>query len=502
MSSTLQLAIRMGLGLFGGMTLGWGVNWSRVEGQKSSFPSETLSAGKGTGGVGEAGSRGVSEWDGVGEEVFLRAGAGEKFQELGVEQQKEILGKISARLSNSSSAGLQLGVVRMVGALSVAQVVALLEGLPAVQQEASSGRWGERPRWGEQGPSFVRWALAQKLAAEDVAQSLDLGKRLKDEVLIGSAAAVIAQKSGAEALRVVAGLPEEERQKALAAMEGAGLERVGGTPKELLEVLRENREVFGGGMGRGGRGQMTVTRLLGAVLAGTALENPSAALENYAELAAFMEEASAGDEGRGGRGPRTGNRRGGGGPMGSPGGWILQNALSQMRVVSPEAASSFFDSLGENARSPWMFTDEAISRFRRSGVDAAVSFAETQSDPESLRAAALGTWWLLAQRDREGAIQWIESLPQGAFRQGVLTAVMVDAWNESRTWGSGQVAVEAGAKLGSRASQLDYYATLMADRPDRGYSQRRANSETISQLPVSDEEKAELYRRVAPIKAP
>jgi hypothetical protein len=173
-----------------------------------------------------------------------------------------------------------------------------------------------------------------------------------------------------------------------------------------------------------------------------------------------------------------------------------------MRSVSPEAASAFFDSMGENVRSPWMFSDEAISRFRRSGVDAAVSFAEAQNDPEALRSAALGTWWILAQRDRAGAVQWIESLPEGTFRQGVLTAVMVDAWNESRTWGSSQTAIEAGGKLASRASQLDYYAALMADRPERSYSQRMAKSEMISLLPLSDAEKAELYRRVAPIKAP
>jgi hypothetical protein len=79
---------------------------------------------------------------------------------------------------------------------------------------------------------------------------------------------------------------------------------------------------------------------------------------------------------------------------------------------------------------------------------------------------------------------------------------MVDAWNESRTWGSSQAAIEAGAKLASRSSQLDYYTTLMADRPERSYSQRRANSEVIASLPVSEAERQELQRRLAPIKAP
>lgn len=424
--------------------------------------------------------------------AFPGAGAGERFEELGVERQREIFEKIAQRLAKESSPGIQLGITRLVNSLSVAQVSALLEALPREQFKGGGG----------QGPGFVRWALAQKLASEDAGLSLDLGKKLKDEVLMGSAVAVMARKSGADALRAVAGLPEEERARVLAAMDGAGIEKVGGSVKEILEVFRENKSLAAGALngmsGRGGGWQLS--RLMGAALAGTALQSPSDALEQYAELSAFMEEMAPGDEGRSGRGGRGGGRRGGGGPPGSPASWILQSTLSMMRVSSPESASALFDSLGENVRSPWMFTDEAISRFRRSGVDSAVGFAEAQSDPEALRSAALGTWWILAQRDREGALQWIESLPQGAFRQGVLTAVMVDAWNESRTWGSSQAAIEAGAKLASRASQLDYYASLMADRPERSYSQRGTKTELINQLPVSEAEKEELYRRVAPIK--
>jgi hypothetical protein len=84
----------------------------------------------------------------------------------------------------------------------------------------------------------------------------------------------------------------------------------------------------------------------------------------------------------------------------------------------------------------------------------------------------------------------------------VLTAVMIDAWNQSRTWGSTQAAVEAGATLGSEATKIDYFASLLSDRAfgmGRGFSSSRA--ELIQFLPINEAQKALLQQRLAPIKA-
>lgn len=485
---------RMGVGFLGGMALGVGVNFLDTE------PTQAPQAREGREAAAGVANGTASEGTGAGAaEVFPGASAGERFEEAGVERQKEILRAIGARLAKESTPGLQLGVARVISSLTAQQVAALLEAMPRDGAESARGR-GEGPGFmrGGEIPDFVRWALAQKLSSEDAAASLELGKRLKDDLVMGSALAVMARGSGAEVLKNLASLPEGERDKVLSSMSRAGLEKVGGSLSEMVGVLRENKALGKLAAQFGGESQMVVTRFLSAALAQSALRDPEGARTQFAELSAFLQE-SAPDQSSGGERGRSGGRRGGG-AAGSPDSWVLQNTLSQMRTVSPESASAFFDSFSENARSPWMFSDEAISRFQRGGVESAVHFAESQTDPEALRSAALGTWWVLAQRDRGSAVEWIESLPQGAFRQGVLTAVMIDAWNESRTWGSGQAAIEAGAKLASRASQLDYYAALMADRPDRGYSQRGTKTETISQLPLSAAEKEELYRRVAPVR--
>ena len=100
---------------------------------------------------------------------------------------------------------------------------------------------------------------------------------------------------------------------------------------------------------------------------------------------------------------------------------------------------------------------------------------------------------------RQSAITWIESLPQGVFRQGVLNSVMMDAWMQSMSWGSDRAAIDAGAALLSKNSRMDYFASLMSDRRFGGRGS--APSELIAQLPISEDDKQELYRRIAPVKA-
>lgn len=178
---------------------------------------------------------------------------------------------------------------------------------------------------------------------------------------------------------------------------------------------------------------------------------------------------------------------------------ILQGVLDELRTRDPRAASAFFDSIPDAAKTSWMFPVEALYRFREGGVDAAIALAEKQTNEDFTKRAASGVWWGLAQQDRPTALTWIESLPEGAFRQGVLRSVMMDAWMQSMSWGSDRAAIDAGAALLSKASQMDYYASLMSDRRFGGMGS--APSEIIAKLPLSESEKLELYRRVAPLKA-
>jgi hypothetical protein len=140
---------------------------------------------------------------------------------------------------------------------------------------------------------------------------------------------------------------------------------------------------------------------------------------------------------------------------------------------------------------------EAAARFRRGGVEEAVQFAEKQGKEQFTKNAAGGVWWSLSQLDRPAAMQWIETLPQGAFREGALNSLMQEAAFRSRSWGDSTETIRAGAELLSRASKLDYYAQLAGQSRGPGISK----SEFIASLPLPESDKSELRRRMAPIRA-
>jgi hypothetical protein len=139
---------------------------------------------------------------------------------------------------------------------------------------------------------------------------------------------------------------------------------------------------------------------------------------------------------------------------------------------------------------------EASARFRETGVDPAIQFAEKQTSPQFSKDAARGVWWSLAQQDRGSAMQWIESLPPGTFRDGALSSVMQEAAFRTRTFGETEEAVKAGNELRSTRTKLDYFTTLAQQRRADGSSQ----SEFISSLALPESEKLELRRRLAPIR--
>jgi hypothetical protein len=403
------------------------------------------------------------------------------FDKLPLEKQLEALKRIAAgRVKNESySPGIELWIARMAKQLSADQAAALLEAWPL----------------GKEDDEFMRATIAARLAAQDPMRALELGKKLDDQRTVACAIAALAHTNGADALRAMADIEESKRGKVWENLAREGSFKTGGSFQEMASVLSEKPELL-----KEMRGGWAMSRILGMALTQSALNDPAAALASARQLGAEIERLAPADSAEAGRDGRRGNGNRGGPRPASMVSQMIQSTLSEMRATDPDAASRFFDALGEKETSPWMHSDEAITRFQRQGIDAAVSFAEKQNDDESMRSAAFGTWWVLAQRDRSAAVGWIDSLPEGAFRQGVLTAVMIDAWNQSSTWGSTQAAVEAGATLGSEATKIDYFASLLSDRAF-GMGRGSSRAELIQFLPINDAQKALLQQRLAPIKA-
>ncbi len=380
------------------------------------------------------------------------------------QRQLDVLKKLGTKYGQDFPASAQLLMARAVLQLSSDQAAALLEGLD------------------KDGSKTVRVELARRLAEADPERALALGKNLEDPMLLAKAAGVVAMKSGAEALRVIGGLPPQLMKAAFQGLSDGidtGEVHLGGTASELVSALKENPTLMP--LSESSK----IPRLFGGFLAEMAVSDPANALAQAraitTELAGLSGDAD----------PKAGGRNAQ---------MLLEGVLDRLRAYSPSVGSRFFDAIPDAEKSPWMLPMEALQRFKSEGVDAAIALAERQQSEEFGRKAASGVWWGLAQQDRAAAFSWIESLPQGAFRQGVLSSVMMDAWMQSMSWGSDKAAIAAGEGLLSKASQLDYYAAMLSERRFGG---RQASVfELISSLPVSNAEKAELFRRVAPIKQP
>jgi len=385
----------------------------------------------------------------------------ERFGDFELQKQAEVLIRLEKKLGKDITASGLLALGKIAQQLSADQAAVLLEAFPSGKIENEE----------------VRRFLAERLASEDPQRALELGKKLEDNKLLSAAVAAIGEKNAAQALQAIAPLPEKQRkeilERFLTQREGS---RLGGSADEVAEVLKQNPALLSSGAGG----------MLGSMLAESAVKDPEAVLAKVKGLASDL-ATRAKDPSDHASGPDALNHG------------ILQGVLDELRTRDPRTASAFFDSIPDAAKTSWMFPVEALYRFREGGVDAAIALAEKQTNEDFTKRAASGVWWGLAQQDRPTALTWIESLPEGAFRQGVLRSVMMDAWMQSMSWGSDRAAIEAGAALLSKASQMDYYASLMSERRFGGMGS--APSEIIAKLPLSESEKLELYRRIAPLKA-
>jgi hypothetical protein len=415
-------------------------------------------------------STGVAAAEDASEPVLPGASDDAAFGGQPAEKQRDLLLKLGSRLAKGGTCSDQLLIARLVDGLKFEEVSSLLSGISQAQGAAPDAA---RP---------VRAVLAEKLAALDPAKALEIGRNTGDPKVAQSALLAMAQKNGAEALRALVQLPEKLRNGVAGEMRSGlldGIGRAGGSLSDLAAVLKENPQLLDPKSST----DSAVRRIVGQVASQAAAADPAAAMSQLRQMAAGLVQAKPGEDSRAAESA------------------LVARFASQMtralRADAPAAARVVFNALDDSERNNTMVALEAAARFRESGSDAAIQFAEKQTNAQFSQDAARGVWWSLAQRDRGTALKWIESLPAGPFRDGALSSVMQESSFRNRTWGDVQDAVKAGTELVSPRSRLDYFAILAEQRRKSGGGQ----GEFISGLPISDADKMELRRRLAPIKS-
>ncbi len=402
------------------------------------------------------------------EEVpLLGASENEEFHSLTPEKQRDALLNLSTHISKGGTCGDQLLMARVVNQLTFEQTSLLLESIAKPEDGKTTQ------------PTAARTALLERLAALNPERALELGKSSQDPKATQTALMALAQKNGAEALKAMAQLPEKFRGSVMGEMRQGfndGIGKATGTLSELTAALKANPELFDPKSNAEG----TVRRLVGQVASQAATSDPNAAMRDLRKMASEL--VPAGENSKAAESA------------------LVAKVASQMtRTLRSEGGSAdlvVFNSLADNEKNGMMVSLEAAAQFRRQGTDAAIQFAEKQTSDQFSKDAATGVWWSLAQQDRSAALQWIESLPQGSFRDGALNSVMQESMLRTRSWGDAEQSIKAGMDLISKRSQLDYFAVMAQQRRGDGTS----SSEFISSLPLTDADKRELRRRMAPIQ--
>jgi hypothetical protein len=390
----------------------------------------------------------------------------ETLSALPVEQQLETVLKWVGKPANKRTSADEAAMLRVLQTLGYEQVLALLDALSSAQ----SGK--------DDSLDFVRITLKERLAALDPKRALELGRQKNDAQLRSAAVVALMTRDAAEGFRAVLQLPEQERAGVWDLARAT--DKPGGSMADLAALLRESPQVVSDQYISIG-----LESWFAALLAKKMAVDPEGGLADMRQFAADWRAARALAEPNGQQAAAAESQ-----PL-----HLTMGMMIELRDLSPEAARRVFDSLSESEKNKFIVSLEAASRLKEQGVDAAIRFAETQSAEELLKEAARGIWRGLAQQDRTAALQWVESLPAGSFRQGVFESLKFDAALRNRGSGGSPEAYQAGAELLSRNAQLDYYEFL-ASKNSIGL----APSELISGLPIPEADKQELRRRLVPIK--
>ncbi len=402
--------------------------------------------------------------------VIQGTSEGEGFDSLPAERQGETLARLEAKILKAGATGDMLLMARLVQGLDFERASALWNQFPKPDNSKSEVAGGARE------------CLAERLAALAPERVLEMGKAAEDPRLAQAAVVALAQKSGADAIRALAQLPGKFQAAVASRLSSnlsEGLSNAKGSIEAMTAVLRENPKLLDPKSPSEG----AVRRILGQVASQAAASDPTAAMADVRRLAAALVQVKPGEDPKPAESALVAR--------------IASQMTRAMRSDAPQSERAVFDSLADNEKNDLQVTMEAAARFRAGGAEEAIRFAEKQSKDQFTKDAAAGVWWSLAQKDRPAAMQWIESLPQGPFRDGALYSFMEETSFKTRSWSDPSETIRAGAEFLSRASKLDYFAMLAGQSRGPGVSR----SEFIASLPLPEADKVELRRRLAPIRA-
>jgi hypothetical protein len=355
-------------------------------------------------------------------------------------------------------------MVRAVKGLAQDQIAALLEALSPASSVTGDSL------------EFVRVTLKERLAALDPMSALELGRQKKDPQLRSAAVLALLGKNAADGLRALVQLPEAERAGIWSLAKG--IEKPGGSLAELTALIKSSPELT-----KSSEIEAGVEGCAAVLVARRMAVDPEGGLAEMRQVAADLRAARLLAD------PKSESKSGGEQQLVH----LTAGMMLELRELSPEAARKVFDSLSETEKNRFIVWVEAEARLKESGAEAAIRFAEAQPGEDSLREAARGIWRGLAQQDRTSALQWLESLPAGSFRQGVLDSIRWEASMRNRSLGPSPETFLAGTELLSRNTQLEYFEAIASKNP-------LATSEYVSSLPLSEADKQELRRRLAPVK--
>lgn len=406
------------------------------------------------------------------------------FADLPKPQQLDTLVRISKQARDTSSH--QLLLARLANDLPTENLEELLAGLT------------ERikvPQYIAEKDCGAIALLAERLASRDPQQAIALGLRCKDSCIVQAGLNELLSRDAAEAFRAKAALPKDRTSLLLffPACQ-SGLVAPGGSFHEAVRAIRSDPGLL---ENVAAANSWDLPQTLGSLAAKAASSDPAQALAAVRASAAEFVQSN---------------------PKRNPAATELElakqsdalikriaaNTVDSLRFESAAAASVLFDALKDTEKFSVHFAVEAAARFKHAGSEAAIAFAESQASKESMVSAASGVWWALAQKDRRAALTWIESLPAGAFRDGIFQSIRMHAYNRNFARDDTEVALGAASSLLSRRSQIDYYAATLSSLPlelDPGFGWRngRSRAELIDTLPLTAREKGELESRVAPI---
>ncbi len=353
------------------------------------------------------------------------------------------------------------------------------------------------------GSDMVRTLLVERIAGTNPESALGAAQKNDDRILLGAALDAMAQKNAAEAVRAIARLPGRYQIMGIWFVRGLssgefslGPQQLGGTLEETVGALKTNASLFlqsqFGGQLRG----------LMAGLAAKDAEDPAVAVF---KLRAAMRDLFRSQQGVDAKKADS---------------LVTQRigefaASMQFSGVSDEPFA-IYNALKETERNDAV-AGRVMSRLvRESGLEAAMRFAGERRVNHIPKELALRAFLAVSREDPRAGLQWIETLPAGPLRQGVLLAVayaaIADATTVDPDAGHAEALTDAGMRLFSDKTKTDYFLTLITgDGAHSGGLPRSMRNSAllldvprpvfIEELPIPEDQKLDLWKQSAPIRA-